>query len=115
MDSAHLVCRNSRGKGDGDGDENLLDEADAHSPCELLSAGPTRSSVRNQRVVQKNVVTDESALRRCPGIFNQLTAWCTSSRGNLRRIWMCLCTRISRGVWPLGGAPREVQQSGARI
>ena len=46
-----------------------------------------------------------------PGICYQLPAWCTSSRGNLMRIWMCLWTRMSRCVWPLGGARQEVQKA----
>ena len=63
VDSAH-----QRKDGTGDGDENLLDEAEAHSFRSTAAprAGPTRSSVRNQRVVQKHVVTDESRHKRTP-------------------------------------------------
>ena len=111
------VKNQQRKDGDGDGDENLLDEA--HSLRSTAAFSNYFALDRPDPAFATKSCAEQCCRRRKqthahsaggPGVGYRLSAWCTSSRGNLRRIWMCLWTRISQGVWPLGGAPREVQQ-----
>ena len=93
-----------RKDGDGDGAESLLNEAEAHSfrstaarASYLALDRPDLAFATKElcRRMSSPTKADVSALG-CPAICYSLTAWCTSSCGNLKRIWMCLWTRISR-------------------
>ena len=95
-----------RKDGDGDGAESLLNEAEAHSfrstaarASYLALDRPDLAFATEElcRRMSSPTKADVNALPSgCPAICYRLSAWCTSSCGNLTRIWMCLWTRISR-------------------
>ena len=119
-----LGVKNQQKKdGLGDGHETPLSEAEVHSfrstaaRANNLALDRPDLASRKQGIVPKDVGANESRKKRVSRYLLSGPAWCTSLRGNLARTWMSLWTRISRGVWPLGGAKRGActsSKTGAR-